>query len=121
MSENLCHLINITNVILLNTTNNYIPRIDCNYNSKIQICDSINNTFRNIYVLPPYKRLIELLNSSLRVTLECDNINKSMFRGYKNSISYSSINIYDITKLLLFAMVINYIINYYKIKKIKKY
>ena len=121
MSENLCHLINITNVILLNTTNNYIPRIDCNYNSKIEICNSINNTFRNIYVLPPYKRLIELLNSSLRVTLECDNINKSMFRGYKNSYYYNKMNIYDIGKLLLFAILTNFIMSYYRIKKEKKY
>jgi len=124
MEENFCHLVNVTNIILLSTTVNYIPNIDCTSPTKFLLCESFNKTFRNIQVLPIYRKIVEILNTTLYTRLECNNnkiINKSMFRGFKSSLlKLDYINIYDIFILIIFVIIFNIIITYYKKNKKNK-
>jgi hypothetical protein len=123
MIENYCQLVNITNSILLYTSVNYNSIIDCKSNNISNLCISIDTTFRNIKVLPIYKKVIEILYISLHNTLDCtlqitnqttNQIPKSMLRGFNTILKTEAIHTYDICKLLFFVIIINTFINRYK-------
>lgn len=123
MTINYCKLINITNSILLYTSVNYNSMIDCKSNNITDLCTSINTTFRNIKVLPIYKKVVEILYSSLHNTLDCtlqitnqttNHIPKSMLRGFNAILKTEVIHTYDICKLLFFVIILNTLINRYK-------
>lgn len=123
MIENHCQLVNITNSILLYTSVNYNSMIDCKSNNISDLCTSIDTTFRNVKVLPIYKKVVEILYLSIHNILDCglqitnqttNNIPRSMLRGFSTILKTESIHTYDICKLLFFVIIINTFINRYK-------
>jgi hypothetical protein len=116
MSENYCHLINITNAILGYTTKNVFLNISCENQDKKILCNAINQTFIKVETIPFYNRLTELLKQSLDNTLDC-NTNLNLRIKY----NHQRMNIFEIVKLILFGVLIYLLLKYsaFRIKKLK--
>ena len=80
ITENYCHLLNVTKSILSITAkvNNNIY-ISCANQTKESICNNINILFLNSFVIPNsnYVKVIDMLQKSLINTLQCNSNNTS--------------------------------------------
>jgi hypothetical protein len=117
MNENYCHLINVTNVIISYTSNGSIPNIyndyfsNCKYINRLDLCELYNYTFLSIEVIPIYRKIVELLKTSIELTLDCNNkiISENRISRLKSSnINYYHVLYCSIVIIILFNLIIFY-------------
>lgn len=115
MNENYCHLINVTNVIISYTSNGSIPNIynyyfsNCKYINRLDLCELYNNTFYSIKVIPIYKKIIELLKTSIELTLDCNNkilSDNNISRLKSSNINYYQLIYYSILLVILYNLIV---------------
>lgn len=115
MNENYCHLINVTNTILSYTSGGFVPNMNnlyfsnCNYINRLNLCELYNNTFLSIEVKPIYKKIVELLKTSIDLTLNCKNkiISDNRISRLKSSnMNYYQIIYYSVLIFILFNLII---------------
>jgi hypothetical protein len=135
MNENYCHLINVTNTILSYTSKGSVISIiqresmydfdeniyfsNCNNINRLDLCKIYNNTFLSIEVIPVYKKIVELLKTSIELTLECNNkiLSENRISRLKSSkIHYYQIMYYSVLILILYNLIVFY---KYKVNKLK--
>jgi hypothetical protein len=125
MNENYCHLINVTNVIISYTSNGSIPNIynyyfsNCKYINRLDLCELYNYTFLSIEVIPIYRKIVELLKTSIELTLDCNNkiISENRISRLKSSnINYYQVMYYSILIFILYKLIVFF---KYKINKLK--
>jgi hypothetical protein len=142
MYENYCHLINITNAILSYTSIGFIDLIkplsnldeigdinNCNNINRLDICKSYNKTFFSIKVIPIYKKIVELLKTSLELTLDCksdetrinNNNNKIVLENRISRIKMPKLNYYHVLFYSILLIILYNLILFFKnkIHKIK--
>jgi hypothetical protein len=117
MNENYCHLINVTNVIISYTSNGSIPNIynyyfsNCKYINRLDLCELYNYTFLSIEVIPIYRKIVELLKTSIELNLDCNNkiISENRISRLKSSnINYYHVLYCSIVIIILFNLIIFY-------------
>ena len=132
MNENYCHLINVTNAILSYTSRNSITSLsplsdidnnlyfsNCNNIYRLDLCELYNNTFLSIEVIPIYKKIVELLKTSIELTLDCNNkilLDNRISRLKSSNINYYQLLYYSVLVFILY----NFILLFkYKMHKLK--
>jgi hypothetical protein len=132
MSENYCHLVNVTNTILsytsrgsvgtdliLSNINNNLYFSNCDSISRLDLCELYYYTFLSIEVIPIYKKIVELLKSSIELTLDCNN--KKILESKTLRLKSSSINCYQVMYYSVLILILYNLIVFfkYKVNKLK--
>ena len=120
MNENYCHLINVTNVIISYTSNGSIPNIynyyfsNCKYINRLDLCELYNYTFLSIEVIPIYRKIVELLKTSIELNLDCNN--KIISENRISRLKSSNINYYHVLYCSIIIIILFNLIIFYKNK-----
>jgi len=120
MNENYCHLINVTNVIISYTSNGSISNINNNYFSncdsisRLNLCELYYYTFLSIEVIPIYKKIVELLKTSIELTLDCNN--KKILESRTLRLKSSNVNCYQVMYYSVLILILYNLIVFYKYK-----
>jgi hypothetical protein len=120
MNENYCHLINVTNVIISYTSNGSISNINNNYFSncdsisRLNLCELYYYTFLSIEVIPIYKKIVELLKTSIELTLDCNN--KKILESRTLRLKSSNVNCYQVMYYIVLILILFNLIIFYKNK-----
>jgi hypothetical protein len=86
-----CNLVNVTKAILSITSKiHYYDKIDCRNQKKIEICTSMKDLFEHSYVIPhpQYTNVVNILEKSVMLTLDCNNIEINKLKQSFNYINY---------------------------------
>jgi hypothetical protein len=80
----------------------------CNNINRLDLCKSYNKTFLSIEVIPIYKKIVELLKTSLELTLDCNNKIKSdnsISRIKTSKLDYYHVLFYIVLIIILYNLI----------------